>query len=70
MTASVDETATTFEYGKITTLPTGTQNQETIGAVDFGEINGNIITINLSLDKINAAVCATCSARRIDQHLG
>jgi serine protease AprX len=56
VTASVDETATTFEYGKITTLPTGTQNQETIGAADFGEINGNEITIKLALDKVNAAV--------------
>jgi len=56
VTASVDETATTFEYGKITTLPTGTQNQETIGAVDFGAINGNEITIKLGLAKINAAV--------------
>jgi subtilisin family serine protease len=56
VTASVDETATTFEYGKITTLATGTENQETIGAADFGEINGNVITIKLSLDKINAAV--------------
>lgn len=56
VTASVDELATTYEYGKITTLATGTQNQETIGAVDSGEINGNTITIKLSLDKINAAV--------------
>lgn len=56
VTASADETATTFEYGKITTLPTGTQNQETIGAVDFGQINGNEITIKLGLDKVNAAV--------------
>ncbi|PYS98304.1 MAG: hypothetical protein DMF63_16760 [Acidobacteria bacterium] len=56
VTASQDETATTFEYGTITTLPTGTQNQETIGAVDFGEINGNEITIKLALDKVNAAV--------------
>lgn len=56
VTASVDETATTFEYGKITTLATGTQNQETIGAADFGEIAGNQITIKLSLDKVNAAV--------------
>ena len=56
VTASVDETATTFEYGKITTLATGTQNQETIGAVDFGAINGNEITIKLGLDKVNAAV--------------
>jgi subtilisin family serine protease len=56
VTASVDEAATTFEYGKITTLATGTQNQETIGAADFGAINGNEITIKLSLDKVNAAV--------------
>ena len=56
VTASVDETASTFEYGKITTLPTGTQNQETIGAVDFGEISGNDITIKLGLAKVNAAV--------------
>jgi len=56
VTASVDETANTFEYGKITTLPTGTQNQETIGAVDSGEINGNEITIKLGLDKVNSAV--------------
>ena len=56
VTASVDETATTFEYGTITTLATGTQNQQTIGAADFGEISGNEITIKLSLDKVNAAV--------------
>lgn len=56
VTASVDELATTFEYGKITTLATGTQNQETIGLADFGEIVGNEITIRLSLDKVNAAV--------------
>ena len=56
VTASVDETATTYEYGKITTLATGTQNQETIGAVDSGEIVGNKIIIKLGLDKINAAV--------------
>src|SRR5687768_1076897 len=56
VTASVDETATTYEYGKITTLATGTQNQETIGAVDFGAIDGNEITIKLGLEKVNAAV--------------
>jgi subtilisin family serine protease len=56
VTASVDETATTFEYGRITTLATGTQNQETIGPVDLGEISGNQITIKLGLDKVNAAV--------------
>ena len=56
VTASVDETATTYEYGKITTLATGTQNQETIGTVDSGEIIGNQIIIKLGLDKINVAV--------------
>jgi len=56
VTASVDETAVTFEYGKITTLATGTQNQETIGAADFGAIDGNEITIKLGLGKVNAAV--------------
>jgi serine protease AprX len=58
VTASVDETATTYEYGHITTLATGTQNQETLGAADFGEMTGNEITIKLSLDKVNAAVGA------------
>ncbi|HZN05936.1 MAG TPA: S8 family serine peptidase [Pyrinomonadaceae bacterium] len=56
VTASVDETAVTYEYGKITTLATGTQNQETIGAADFGSIDGNEITIKLGLAKVNAAV--------------
>ncbi len=56
VTASVDETAVTYEYGKITTLATGTQNQETIGAADFGAIDGNEITIRLGLEKVNAAV--------------
>jgi serine protease AprX len=56
VTASVDETATTFEYGRITTLATGTRNQETIGAADSGQIVGNKIIIRLSLDKVNAAV--------------
>jgi serine protease AprX len=56
VTASVDETAVTYEYGKITTLATGTQNQETIGAADFGVIDGNEITIKLGLEKVNAAV--------------
>lgn len=56
VTASVDETANTFEYGRITTLATGTENQESLGAVDSGEIVGNQIIIKLGLDKINAAV--------------
>ena len=56
VTAAVTETATTYEYGTITTLQTGTPNQESLGATDSGEINGNRITIRISLDKINAAV--------------
>jgi hypothetical protein len=56
VTASVNETTTSFEYGKITTLATGTQNQQTIGPADFGQIAGNQVTIRLSLEKVNAAV--------------
>jgi subtilisin family serine protease len=56
VTASIDEAATTYKYGNITTLATGTQNQQTIGAADSGQINGNDITIRLSVSKINAAV--------------
>ena len=58
VTASIDEAATTFEYGKITVLATGTQNQETIGAADSGQIVGNKVIIRLSLDKVSAAVGA------------
>lgn len=56
VTAAVTETATTYEYGTITALQTGTPNQESLGAADSGEISGNRITIRVSLDKINAAV--------------
>ena len=56
VTASIDETATTYEYGRITTLPTGTRNQETIGTVDSGQIVGNKIIIRLSVDRISEAV--------------
>lgn len=56
VTAAVTETATTYEYGTITALQTGTPNQESLGAADSGEINGNRITIRVSLDKVNAAV--------------
>ncbi len=56
VTAAVTETATTYEYGTITTLQTGTPNQQSIGAVDSGRMEGNRITISLSIDKINAAV--------------
>jgi hypothetical protein len=56
--ASADETATTYKYGKITTLATGTRNQETIGDADSGELRGNQIIIRLGLNKINSAVGA------------
>lgn len=56
VTAAVTETATTYEYGTITSLQTGTPNQESLGAADSGEMSGNRITIRVSLDKINAAV--------------
>ncbi|HET6890749.1 MAG TPA: S8 family serine peptidase [Pyrinomonadaceae bacterium] len=56
VTASIDELGTSFRYGRITTLATGTRNQQTLGAADSGEIIGNRIFINLGLDKVNAAV--------------
>ncbi len=56
VTASVDGTATTYEYGKFTVLATGTRNQETLGAADSGTIQENKIIIRLGLDKINTAV--------------
>ncbi len=56
VTASVDELATSFEYGRITTLATGTRNQETLGVADSGEVLGNQITIRLGLEKVNTAV--------------
>jgi serine protease AprX len=56
VTAAVTETATTYEYGTITTLQTGTPNQSTIGDADSGRMSGNRITIRLSIDKINTAV--------------
>ncbi|MBA3784010.1 MAG: S8 family serine peptidase [Acidobacteria bacterium] len=58
VTASVEELATTYKYGKITILATGTRNQQTIGTVDSGVIQGNQIIIRLGLDKINVAVGA------------
>jgi len=56
VTASIDELATSFRYGKITTLATGTRNQQNLGPADSGEITGNQIVVRLGLDKINAAV--------------
>ncbi|MGQ0761312.1 MAG: S8 family serine peptidase [Acidobacteriota bacterium] len=56
VTASIDELATSFRYGRITTLATGTRNQQNLGAADSGSITGNVIVVRLGLDKINAAV--------------
>lgn len=53
----------TYEFGQITTLPNGTQNQGSVVdangnpvPVDSGEIVGNQIVIKVSLDKINRAL--------------
>lgn len=57
VTTAVTETgAVTFNYGKITTLATGTRNQQTLGPADSGQLNGNQITVRVSIDKVNAAV--------------
>jgi len=57
VTTAIDETgAITFNYGKITTLATGTRNQSTLGPADSGQISGNTIIVRVSIDKINAAV--------------
>ncbi|MEO6590602.1 MAG: S8 family serine peptidase [Pyrinomonadaceae bacterium] len=61
VTAAVNETNTTYKYGTITALATGTQNQQTVGDADSGEIRGNQIIVRLGLDKINAAVGANVS---------
>ena len=58
VSASIDETATTYKYGRITILATGTRNQQNIGAADSGQMTGNKIIIRLSVDKINAALGA------------
>jgi hypothetical protein len=57
VTTAITETGeVTFSYGKITILATGTRNQQNLGAADSGLINGNLITVRLSIDKVNAAV--------------
>jgi subtilisin family serine protease len=59
VTASVTETgAHVFNYGRITTLATGTRNQETLGPADSGAIDTDAaqIVVRLARDKVNAAV--------------
>ena len=61
VTASIDETgAAVFEYGRVTTLATGTRNQESIGAADAGSIDDsqNRVTVRLARGKVSAAVGA------------
>lgn len=55
VTASQNETVLLFEYGRITTLATGTQNQETVGLADTGYVIGNKIVVRLALSKLNEA---------------
>ncbi|MBI2833539.1 MAG: S8 family serine peptidase [Acidobacteria bacterium] len=55
--AAISETGQEkFTHGKITTLATGTRNQQNLGAVDSGQIVGNQIVIRLARDKVNTAV--------------
>lgn len=58
VSSNVTETlATEHEYGTVAPDPnTGINTQTTLGAADAGGIDGNIITVELSLDRINAAV--------------
>lgn len=55
VSASIEETATTFEYGTIESPAANVRNFTEIGPADSGEIRGNQIIIRVSLDKINAA---------------
>jgi len=57
VSAAITETgAPSYEYGKVTALPNGTPNQESIGAADSGQIQGNRIVMRLALQKVDAAV--------------
>lgn len=56
VSASVEETGTTFEYGTIESPAPNVRNFTDIGPADSGEIRGNQIIIRVSLDKVNAAV--------------
>jgi subtilisin family serine protease len=57
VTATMTQTGgTSFSYGKITILPSGTNQQTSLGTPDSGEINGNQIIIRLSVDKMKTAL--------------
>lgn len=46
---------TTYQYGKIEILATGTRQQTRLGNADSGQIIGNKIIVRLSVDKLSAA---------------
>ena len=57
VTATMTQTGgTSFSYGKITILPSGTNQQTSLGTPDSGVINGNQIIIRLSVDKMKTAL--------------
>lgn len=57
VTAAIDELGRqTFSYGRITTLPTGGSNQETLGPADSGSISGNQVAVRLARAKVASAV--------------
>jgi serine protease AprX len=55
VTATMTSTGgTTYSFGKITTLPSGTNQQTSLGTPDSGEIRGNQVIVRLSVDKLKA----------------
>jgi subtilisin family serine protease len=57
VTATMTQTGgVSYSYGQITTLPSGTSQQTSLGTPDSGEINGNQIIIRLSVDKMKTAL--------------
>lgn len=64
--ATTETGGMSYEFGRITLLPNGTRNQESVTdaggdpvPVDSGEVVGNRIIIKLSLEKLNRALDAT-----------
>ncbi|MDT5120917.1 MAG: serine protease AprX [Acidobacteriota bacterium] len=57
VTATMTQTGgVSYSYGQITTLPSGTSQQTSLGTPDSGEINGNQIIVRLSVDKMKTAL--------------
>lgn len=56
VTATNTATGTiSYSFGKITKLPSGTNQQTSLGTPDSGEVRGNQIIVRLSVDKLGAA---------------